>query len=295
MIAFVTMVRDDREMLEKWIAHHETLTGDRKSLYVIAHGGEAEILAVAAGCSVISIPFDTTGIDFESKRTELMRRLADGLMGYFDSVCILDCDEFILVNPACNRTLTEILSQDLADKKVISPLGFEIVHNIETEKDDFRFEKPVFSQRRHGVFSSRYSKPCILRMAGLKGNVHNVKRVPWFITHDLLLVHLKWVDVKIVAMTAQKRAKAMETYDIDAENMATQGWDDKTGIDGWTAYDTKLAEYLQMFEQGVSDFPAGAELEWFPRRFERGLERQNRVVKMLFGPFKVPKTFESLL
>lgn len=294
-IAFITMVRDDNDMLNKWINHHAELTGDRKSLYVIVHGGNDEIIEIANGCSVISIPFDPSGTSFESKRMAMMRGFADGLFGYFEKVCILDCDEFIVVNPDFKMPFLEMLATQFDGLKAISPLGFEIVHHLAEEKAGCDFDQTILSQRPHGFFSAMYCKPCILTEPNLRGNVHRLNNAPWSITDKIFLIHLKWMDIDFVSKTSDLRDEVMQIYKVDKDKIELGGWDARTEIGGWPNVDEMFANFQKLFEGGVEPLPEGEALAWYPRRFERALKRRGRVPKMVFGPFKLPKRFEKLL
>lgn len=50
--AVLTMVHSEHRLLQQWLLHYEPIVG-RENMYVIAHGGDAEVYRIAQGCRMI--------------------------------------------------------------------------------------------------------------------------------------------------------------------------------------------------------------------------------------------------
>ena len=162
-ICFVTMVRGDHAMLEKWIAHHSKLVANRSALHVFLHGHDPALQKIAEGCSLVTLPFDPSGSSFEESRRQLFFGLAGALRGYYGHVITLDCDEFMTMDPGVGQTLAEYLSTHPFEGAALSPVGFDVVQRSSAEQDPVDFARPILGQRCFGFLDGTYSKPLYIQ------------------------------------------------------------------------------------------------------------------------------------
>ncbi|MCV6585497.1 MAG: glycosyltransferase family 2 protein [Marinibacterium sp.] len=151
-IAFLTMVWRDHWLLEKWVAHHGRFV-PRSQLYVINHGGDPKIDAIACGCNVVHVPRDTLPADLTRRRWDLLGQMASGLLGFFDRVVVSDVDELLLYHGTA-PTLADHLAQ--AGPGTLAPIGLNLLPLA-----DATGAKTVLGRYPHALVSAKYSKPCI--------------------------------------------------------------------------------------------------------------------------------------
>jgi hypothetical protein len=199
--AAVTMVRDDPVFLAIWLRHYGGLLG-RRNLYVVNHGGGAEVARLAEGANVIAIPGEPHR-NFDAKRWRLLNGLVAGLRSYYRHVIVGDVDEIVVTDPETGSDLAGLLAAT-PDRRVLTPLGLEVIHRIECEPDPI--DAAVIGPRRHVRPAPHYSKPCIVS-TGTK-----ISRGGHFTRHDrletpegLYLLHLKFCDFDTYAATMDRR------------------------------------------------------------------------------------------
>ncbi|HRO15805.1 MAG TPA: glycosyltransferase family 2 protein [Paracoccus sp. (in: a-proteobacteria)] len=227
-LAFVTMVRGDHAMLDKWVGHHAALAGGRDALTVISHGADPRHDRLARGCSRLTIPFDPAGDGFEPRRMALLHGLVAGLTGYFRHVVVLDCDEFLIAGPQLSGSLADHLDCRAFEGVALSPVGLDLIHRPSLEPEALDLTRPVIGQRRHGVLHAAYSKPCIFRApppAG--GNQHRLKGQPWQIDPDLMLVHLRHADRGMATRTGRARMRTVAAFDAAGSDHRIGTWSDR--------------------------------------------------------------------
>ncbi|MCR9125313.1 MAG: glycosyltransferase family 2 protein [Rhodobacteraceae bacterium] len=188
--AAVTMVRDDLFFLAHWLAHYGGQLG-RENCYVVNHGRGAEVAEMARGCNVIGMPGDPHP-NFDMKRWRMLNHLVQGLRPYYDHVIVGDVDELVVVDPACGTDLAGFMAA-AGGRRVLTPLGLEVVHLPDREPDPIRGH--VIGPRRHVRPAPHYSKPCVIS-TGTKiargGHFTQEKRLET--PEALYLLHLKFCD-----------------------------------------------------------------------------------------------------
>lgn len=219
--AVLTMVKDDYFFLAKWVEYYGGMFG-RDALYVVSHGGDPQIDKIADGCNIIRIPghFDK---GFDSKRWRLLTGLTNGLRNYFDFVICCDVDEFIVLDPKSNMTLTEFLAR--RGKVIITPIGVEVVHRRDIEDGDIA--GGILKNRRFCRYSSYFSKPCIVGKAvEFSRGGHYAKETELKVFRNLYLFHMKYCDYEIYRGTLGKRAEAVSKLGIDdpSESIISAHW-----------------------------------------------------------------------
>lgn len=224
-LAFATMVRGDHDMLRKWVGHYRRLVDDSRSLYVVAHGEDPEVARIADGCSLIVVPYDPSGKDFEEARRGLFWGLVRALKGYHEFVVTLDVDEFLVLDPDIGGRLEDRLRAHQFKGVAVSPLGIDVVHKPSTETDPAPLSQPVLGRRRHGLMQGQYSKPCIFRQPHTGGGTqHELRGQPWDIDTGLVLFHLRFYDRAFAQAQNQARVATFEQFQQHGDSHSVGGW-----------------------------------------------------------------------
>lgn len=197
-IAAITMVREDAFYLQKWIRYYGVEFG-QDNLYIISHGGLANMIAICHGCNIIRVPIRSTGDTVGQKRYNrdragLVQALVRGLLGYYDFCIYTDVDEFIVIDPSRRQSLSEfILCHD--GETVISPFGLDVVHVRSLDKASVSLDEPILSARAFCRVAPRYTKPLITnRDITWAGGFHYSTHSRLYIPDGLYCFHMKWAD-----------------------------------------------------------------------------------------------------
>lgn len=230
------MARGDREMLGRWIAHHRSLAAAPEALHVVLHGPDPRLEAMARDCSLIVLPFDPSGADFEIRRARLFFGLVEALTGYYRHVVKLDVDEYLVPDPAlvaaaggvAGTALARRLDSTIFKGVALSPLGFDLTHRPVTEPEALDWTRPLTLQRRHGFLNVVYSKPCIFRARPPRGgNHHRLYKQPWQIDPQLLLIHARFADIDTAARISRKRIDTQAAFGAVGTDHRIRTWDDR--------------------------------------------------------------------
>lgn len=189
-VAFLTMVWRDHWLLEKWVAHNSRMV-PRRQLYVVNHGGDAEVDRIAEGCNVIHVPRDEVPIDLTRRRWDLLGATANGLLAFHDRVVCTDVDE-LLVHAGPERDLIGHLARtDPAEAAALAPVGLNLIPTPEDAGDS---ALPVLARHPNAMVSAKYTKPCIAarRVVYTVGG-HGLVRGKFRIDPQVLLFHLHYV------------------------------------------------------------------------------------------------------
>ena len=209
------MVRDDHAFLERWVAYYGAQFG-RDALYVISHGGDAGVAEIAQGCSLLTLP-PAFGADFDKLRWRLLGGMADGLRGYFDFVLVGDVDEFVVADPALGRSLCEVLAAYGQRRCTLTPVGLEVVHLAGQEP--LPLDGPILGARRHCVFSTAYSKPCLFnRSVRLARGGHFATDPALVVPEGLYLFHMRFADAALSAERLTRRRAQVGAIGLGADD-----------------------------------------------------------------------------
>ena len=134
-LAALTMVHEEDFFLERWIAHWRKHLPD-DAIYVLNHGGNADVARIARGCNVIRLPYDHLKKSVNQRRWQIMSLHASALTGAYRWVACNDVDEFVVLDPVVPGGLVGYLDA-LAAQDVVPPalttFAIEMVHNVATE------------------------------------------------------------------------------------------------------------------------------------------------------------------
>lgn len=223
-LAVVTMVRNDHDWARKWIAHYARQVQSRRDLYVILHGPDAELEAIFADCSLMTIPLLDHGIaNFERRRLDFEHFFIRGLQAYFRCVLMVDIDEFVAVDPSRGRPLWAHLAETHRGEMVRSALGFEVVDPEGDDAPPLDLARPVLAQRPWVFCNAQYCKPCAFYFNFGGATHHRVWGAPWVIDEDLMLFHMRYADrARFDAYAASRRAYFDEQ--AQAGGAASKSW-----------------------------------------------------------------------
>ncbi|MBR1380593.1 MAG: glycosyltransferase family 2 protein [Alphaproteobacteria bacterium] len=204
-IAAITMARNDEFFLSRWIEYYGSQIGN-ENLYIILDGIDQEIPTNAGNANITKLPHvdmsRAAGDKYRiGKISDMAKRLFND--GY-DLVIGCDTDEFLIVDPAINKTLSEYLSE-INIKTSVSGLGLDIGQNMNTEQQ-LNIDKPMLEQRGFALLSTRYTKPVVLNQPVRWGSgFHHVHGHSFHIDENLYLLHFGAVDMQMLLTKAARR------------------------------------------------------------------------------------------
>ena len=211
-IAAITMVRNDSFFLHKWINYYGSKLG-KENLFIYFDGLDQKIPYFCEGtnCKKVEkigtsvVASDKGRIKFLSlKATELFKSGYDMVIGG-------DADEYLVVDPLINPSLTDFLS-NLKIKTCASGLGLDFGQLIGREKD-LSLEFPFLNQRHFAQIGTRYTKVSVLNEPVKWGSgFHRVKGKNFHIIKGLYLMHFGYSDLQII----ENR--------LNDEDRINQGW-----------------------------------------------------------------------
>lgn len=198
-IAAITMARNDNFFVEKWINYYSTQLGE-KNIYVFLDGKDQPLPSNAEKANVIIRDhIAQTRATGDKSRIHFLSLFAKQLFEEkkYDLVIGTDCDEFLVVDPECNQSLSEYLS-NLKISTSVSALGMDIGQNINTEKE-LNPNSSILIQRNFAVISSRYTKSVVIsKPVNWGSGFHRIKNNNFHIDKNLYLFHLGYCDLKML-------------------------------------------------------------------------------------------------
>ena len=194
--AAVTMVYQDYWFLKLWIDYYGRQFG-RENLYVLGHGFDQQHEELCSGANLIRVPRNGMFPDFDAQRWLMLSDFSGMLHQHYSGVICSDVDEIVVAHRKPQHLADVLADADLPDRS--GAIGFEVMGD-----DSFDDAKPVLQQTRGCVFSSRYSKPCVLRKPGrFTPGAHGMNH-DWRHCDELVLFHLQYANGHI--RTRRKQA-----------------------------------------------------------------------------------------
>lgn len=196
-IAALTMVRNDDFFLRKWVEYYGKNLG-KENLYIFFDGMDQTIAPFCAGTHAeLHEKIGSQVVEAEKGRLKFLSGKAAELLtekGY-DLVIGVDADEFIIVDPACGKSLAQYLSEAGIGTS-LSALGLDFGQKL-GEEADITDEIPFLRQRRYAQIGTRYTKPSIVARPCVWGSgFHRIKKHNFHIAKDLYLFHFGYFDKK---------------------------------------------------------------------------------------------------
>ncbi len=228
-LAALTMVHEEDFFLERWIAHWRRYLPDT-AIYVLNHGGNADVARIAQGCNVIRLPYDKLKKSVNQRRWQILSQHASALTGFYNWVACNDVDEFIVLDPAVPGDLVGYLMA-VSERQEVPPaltcFAIEMVHNVDSETEPLHPAQPILGLRRCYRLNSNYSKPCLIsRPTEFKAGGHGANHREITIDPNLYNFHLRFIDYDYCMARFQKSLERRLAGKTEAEKTAMQagGW-----------------------------------------------------------------------
>lgn len=203
-IAAITMARNDDFFLERWIKYYGSELGN-ENLYIYLDGEDQKIPANSGKAHIEKFPhINMSRAAGDKYRINKLSELAKELLKKYDIVIGCDCDEFLIVDPAVKKTLSEYLSE-LKINTSVSGLGLDVGQNLNIEKI---LDKglPLLQQRQYALLSTRYTKPVVINKPVKWGSgFHSIHGHNFHIDKNLYLLHFGAVDMQMLIDKASAR------------------------------------------------------------------------------------------
>ena len=193
------MVRNDEFYLRKWVEYYSAQLG-RENLRIYFDGDDQQVPDFCEGVYTELKPrIPGMVVKAEKERLGFLSLQAARLMqeeGY-DLVIGVDADEFLIVDPKQEMTLSEYLSTKEVDV-CLSGLGVDVGQHLERE-EVIDASKPFLNQRRYAYLCSRYTTPSVIAKPVTWGSgFHRVKGHNYHIDENLFLFHFGSIDLKMI-------------------------------------------------------------------------------------------------
>ena len=205
-IAVITMARNDDFFLSRWIAYYGKNFGT-KNLYIILDGMDQNIPDNVGDAHVVKTEhIQMSRVAGDKYRINKISDLANTLLKKYDIVIGCDCDEFLVVDPKCHKTLDEYLST-VKFNSSLSGLGLDVGQNLYNEAILDK-EAPFLEQREYALLSTRYTKPVVIKKPLRWGSgFHSIKNHNFHIDKNLYLFHFGAIDMDMLESKARARGK----------------------------------------------------------------------------------------
>ena len=203
-IAAITMARNDDFFLSRWIEYYGKNLG-YENLYIYLDGDDQNIPENAGTAHITKLPHtDMSRSTGDKYRIGKMSDLANQLLKTYDIVIGCDCDEFLMVEPNMNQTLSEYLSNKNINT-TLSGLGLDVGQHMEYESA-LDTSKSFLSQREYALLSTRYTKPVVINKPVQWGSgFHSIRGHNFHIDPNLYLLHFGAVDMDMLISKAAAR------------------------------------------------------------------------------------------
>ncbi len=268
-IAAITMARNDEFFLNRWIAYYGKELGE-ENLYIYLDGLDQKTPSKAGKSNIKKLPHKEEAVQQGDKtRILLLSNLANELFkrGY-EIVIGCDCDEFLIVDPALNTSLSEYLSKK-SNYSSLSGLGMDVGQDLKTEST-LKMAEPFLTQRNYALLSTRYTKPVVMLKPVIWGSgFHSIKGHNFHIDKNLYLLHFGGVDLNMIKNKIGDRNPSWEKH----LKKRARTIDIITNTKNKNK-STKIARALQTLLRPIYDLnkPAMLGLKWvttIPERFKK--------------------------
>ena len=238
-LAALTMVHEEDFFLERWIAHWRRFIPS-EHIYILNHGGNADVAKLGAGCNVIRLPYDATKNSVNQRRWQILSQHASALTQFFNWVACNDVDEFVVLDPAISQDLPGYLAEITARRRVpaaITTFAIEMVHVPEIEPEPIVPGQPIIGVRRCYRLNSNYAKPCLIsRPTEFKAGGHGANHQSIYVDPNLYNFHLRFIDWDYCTARFQKSLERRLEGKTPEEQAAM-----KKGNWGWNSVERTFA------------------------------------------------------
>lgn len=242
-LAALTMVHEEDFFLERWVAHWRRYLPDT-SIYVLNHGGDADVARIARGCNIINLPYDKTKSSVNQRRWQILSLHSSALTHFYEWVVVGDVDEFIVLDPEVSDDLVGYLSEIAArpdPPPAIISFAIEMVHIPEIEPEPLLAGQPIIGRRRCYRLNSNYAKPSIIhRPIEFKAGGHGGNQSRLYVDPHLYNFHLRFIDYDYSMSRFEKSLRRRLDGKTQAEQEAM-----KKGRWAWTSVEGTLKALSQ--------------------------------------------------
>jgi hypothetical protein len=192
-IGVISMARNDTFFVPRWINYYGTQVG-HENLFLILDGHDQSLPAGHERINVIRLPQREMGrAKGDRNRARLVSLFARSLFHRYDIIIAHDIDEFLVIDPAYNKTFTEFFQQPIRSAS-LSALGLDVGQHLESELP-IDPNRSLLGQRSFAHVSARYTKAVVAAKPLTWGSgFHRVKGRNFHINPNLYLFHFGMVD-----------------------------------------------------------------------------------------------------
>lgn len=260
-VAAVTMVRDEGDMLRKWVDHYGGQLGHDH--LVVVDDGSQDGSTTGLPCRVERI--DPIAGHFEVARMRILSDLAAELLDTHAAVVFADADEFVVPDPDRYDGLRDFVAAR-AGLAAVGVMGLNVVHHTATEPP-LDFGRPFLGQRRLAVFVPLLCKPSVkMTTAPWAASSHGIAGASYGIDPDLYMFHFKFADRGHLQATADRRRAMVEH-------------DGRAGASSWQFSGEEMVDLLDRINHdagdvaGLREFRPPKDLAGIVRTFDNGVTR----------------------
>jgi Glycosyl transferase family 2 len=247
----MTMVGGDHFFLTRWVDYYGKQLG-RENLYVLSHGGDPEHKRIAEGCNIIYLPFDETRNCFNQRRWQMLSRLTNSFLYFYNWVIVGDVDEIVCVDPAVSGSLRDYVTGQSRRRgpKVITPFAIEMAHNPTLEPEPITPGRNILDVRRIFRLNANYAKPCVTStLIDMAPGGHFANHPVLNLDPHLYLFHLRFIDHDMTEkrLATRRAQRDLQSGSLDVVERQKTGWD--------TAWETYKALSKDTPRAETVDFP----------------------------------------
>jgi hypothetical protein len=195
-IGVVSMVRNDRFFIPKWIEYYGSQFG-HENLYLILDGHDQAFPEGHEAINVIRIPRQKLNrASGDRNRIKVISYFVKALFQRYDLIIAHDIDEILVADPNQHLTLADYLQRRIGSAS-LSALGLDVGQHLDLEQP-IDPERPFLEQRSFAHVSARYTKAVVAtRPLKWGSGFHRVRFKNFHIDPNLFLFHFGMVDYEI--------------------------------------------------------------------------------------------------
>ncbi|MFP1643075.1 glycosyltransferase family 2 protein [Pontitalea aquivivens] len=192
----VTHVRQETYFLQKWIDHYAPIVG-RKNLHVVLDGSDWEPKVDLTGLNVEVVEgAPRARIRNDRFIAKEMSARANRLRKSYRYVLRMDCDEFVVLDPAWGGDWAQALDEVDEDGYIFA-LGLDVVQRGR-DLPPIERSRPTLLQRPHAVITGLYSKPFVIsRWNNWTGGAHRLINRTVKMSDRFVMFHLALSDQSV--------------------------------------------------------------------------------------------------
>jgi hypothetical protein len=195
-IGVVSMVRNDRFFIPKWMEYYGAQLG-HENLFLILDGHDQAFPEGHETINVIRIPRQKLNrASGDKNRINVISNFVKALFPRYDLIIAHDIDEILVVDPDQHLTLADYLQRRIRSAS-LSALGLDVGQHLDLEQP-IDPARPLLEQRSFAHVSARYTKAVVATRPLTWGSgFHRVRFRNFHIDPNLFLFHFGMVDYAI--------------------------------------------------------------------------------------------------